>query len=361
MKRNLLALLCVVAFVSSLSGLVYASDKQDSGQVTLAAELSPEAVKIVTPLEAMDGGKKFSISGGQGQMTIGGANLAVAGATLGGANYIGLDVNGNGTVDKDELKKVPSSGIGFKLKSAGGEDYAVVFTKVVVYGDSKKVTAIMGACAVACAYKGAINGIPFRILDDNLDGAFTQDGKDAIAIGKSLAGVPLMHVHDFGGEFYRLTVAKDGAGVGFEKVSNAETGVVKLPSESVFRCVVLSGQDGAYDVKVSGATGIPAGKYKLLYGMVGGDGGLVPFTATQESPVYDIQAGMCNTLRIGAPLRVDFTGGFTGANVTVNPDLRILGAADELYKFEFGGKMGTPNVTLKAGTKDLTSSNMAYG
>jgi hypothetical protein len=356
-------LACVVAVSVLCSPLAAATT--DSGQATLTAEVSSVTASIVTPNRAISGGIRFSFRGGSGSVKIGGASVAMMGMTSNSVAYIGMDVNGDGTVSKtrDEMQKVVKGRAAFKMKMPGsGEIFAVLVSNVSVAVYKGKTASVSGAISPAGARKGVINGVVIRLLDDNLNGKIGQGGKDAIAVGKSLAGLPLQEVHQIGVDHYKLSVAPDGSSVSFERLSGLELGLVKLRGASAFKCMVVSDGEKAYDLRAGGAAGIPAGAYKLIYGMVGSGSSVVTFLPTKTTPTYRIKAGNTNTPKIGMPLRIDFIASFAGRKVTVQPyGVRILGAGDELYQFQFGGKMGTPNVSLKAGTKTLSSQNMEYG
>ena len=221
---------------------------------------------------------------------------------------------------------------------------------------------VAGAVPPDGARKRVINGVVIRLRDDNLDGGIDQGGRDAIAMGKSLVGLPLSEVHQIGADHYKLSVSPDGSSVSFERLVGVELGVIKLRNESAFKCMVVSDGEKAYDLKAGGAAGIPAGDYKLLYGVVGTGSSLITFLPSKTTPTYTIKAGNINTPKIGMPLRIDFIASFAGGKATVQPyGVRILGAGDELYQVQFGGKMGTPNISLKAGTRTLSSKNMEYG
>ena len=367
MKNHIKFSLACVAALSVLSAplAVAVAATTDSGEATLTAEVSSTTASIVTPRRAIAGGVPFSFRGGSGSVNIAGSSVAMVGLTSGTSAYIGMDVNGDGSVSKtkDEMQKVANGRAAFKMKLPGtGEDFAVLVSNVSVTTSKGATVGVSGAISPACAKKGVINGVPIRLLDDNLDGKITQGGKDAIAVGKSLVGLPLVEVHQIGADHYKLSVSPDGSTVNFERLVGQELGIVKLKGESAFKCMVVTDGEKAYDLKAGGAAGIPPGDYKLIYGMVGTGSSLVSFTPTKTTPTYRIQAGMINTPKIGMPLRMDFVASFAGKKVMVQPyGMQILGAGDELYQFQFGGKMGTPNVTLKAGDKNLSSSNMAYG
>ena len=360
---------CAIVLVGGLcTGLHAAAQKQDSGQLSLTPEIGSTVLRIVTPSEAVRGGRTFTIraiGGTTGHIRVAGTSIVAAGQRTGAKSWFGIDADGDGKLSRSEMKPVSSSGMGFQLKLSGsGRKYAIAVTRVTVTTEGSGRTITTGTYTTACCMKGAVNGQSIRLLDDNLDGKYTQDGKDAVALGSSLAAVPLMKVHQLGTDHYRLTVAEDGTSVSFERLADQELGVVKIPGSSAFKCLVMTSGPKAYDMKTSGPTGVPPGQYKLLYGMVGTSTRLVTLVPTQKSLTYDIQGGMLNTLRIGAPLRVDFSGSFTTgskASVTVYPSVQILGAGNELYKPDYLGKMSTPTVALKAGEKVLASSNMEYG
>jgi len=197
------------------------------------------------------------------------------------------------------------------------------------------------------------------------DREFSQSGssRHAILIGSMPLAIPLRKQHKIGNNFYRLEVAADGTSITWAQLVDVSVGVVRTSfSSRALKGLVLTGGDSAYDVKACGSGGIPAGDHQLAFGVVGGKSPTV-FRPGKSALTYPIQDGMINTLRIGAPLRVNFKATIIGRKINVSPGMSILGAGNEVYgPFDYSqGGNARPRVTIVAGSKTITNSRMGYG
>ena len=218
--------------------------------------------------------------------------------------------------------------------------------------------------------KGALGGIPVRILDDDMDGKFSQTpsgrGGDAILIGGSGAAIPLRTMHRIGKELYRLKVAEDGSSIDYQRVSDAARGQVRaiFPANTM-QSLVLAGKDCAFDVRTDGLAGIPAGPYMLVYGVVSRSSTTLTFRPGRATPQYDIKDGMINTLRIGKPVRLNFAARYGNGKVGLSASsVSIVGSGSEIYgplNFTRGGNIRPPTVTMLNGATVASSTNMKYG
>jgi hypothetical protein len=225
------------------------------------------------------------------------------------------------------------------------------------------ISTVSGGYFICSFQQGTYDGTMLRLFDDNLDGTFTQDGKDAIMIGKSPVAIPLMKVHQIGNQFCQLEVASDGSQITVTPVSGLQLGVVETCFKRGLKCLAMTDDQGnSIDLATSGRSGIPAGRYKLNYGVLA-DGPMVTIIKpTEACPVYDIQAGKVNVLRLGKPLWVSFAASTSAAGtVTVSPRVKVYGAAGEEYSSDLSGGTGRPHVLMLDGKKVLQDVAMSYG
>ena len=82
---------------------------------------------------------------------------------------------------------------------------------------------------------------------------------------------------------------------------------------------------------------------------------------TDKTPVYEIQAGKINTIRIGPQVRVSFSARYSGGTVTISPSVKIFGSAEEEYTIDFSGGTGRPHVLMYEGKRRLQDIPMKYG
>ena len=163
---------------------------------------------------------------------------------------------------------------------------------------NKKTVSCWGQALVRSSMAGTLGRIPVRLIDDDMDGKFSQkasgrSGGDAILIGASSSAVPLREVHRIGKHLYRLKAASDGSSIDYERMDDTAIGQVNavFPANTL-RSLVLVGKDCAFDVKTDGLAGIPGGDYKLAYGVVSRSAATLTFKPGMATPTYNIQDGM---------------------------------------------------------------------
>ena len=337
------------------------------GEGSGTAELTYDAgLKAVTATKALTFGKALSVRGGTGVIAIGGRTVVVGAERRGSSTRFGLDLNGDGKVAGDEwrsLGRFRSGGFQFALDagSGGSRKYALALNDISIYLVQGSGARMGARYWVNFSHKGTINGETIRIIDDDLDGTFTQNGGDGILIGKARAAVPLMRVHRIGEYFYRLDVAEDGSKIDYARLEDTDLGEVVAPIRtSALKCLVLKGSQSAFDLKADAKTTVLAGEYRLSYGLLAVGNATVPIKPTELALTYTIKAGQVNTIRIGAPLTLFFKASYGDGKISVMPDLRIIGAGGELYASDFQGT-ARPRVAFLAGNRVAASANMGYG
>jgi len=369
MKTARLATLLAAAAIALLihSPPAWSADpaKPESGQVNLTYEAGNAVGRLYTPVKVITEGRPLMIQGAKGKLSVGGEDVLVAARRAGADDFIGLDADGSGSIDQREWFVVKGRPITVDLKlpsgSSGKRDYSVTLI-ARVYLSGTTIVAIAGKYHVNCCRKGAINGTVIRIIDDNMDGRITQDGADAIAIGDSPVAVPLQAVHQVGGKFYKLQVAEDGSSLTAAPLSDVKLGAVETPFKTAaLKCLVLTGKEGSFDVVTGGKLGIPAGEYRLAYGMLASGQEMLPIVPTQSALSYPIEADKLNVIRIGAPLKVDFMAGIAENGITVSPPLQVLGAGGEQYAADWTNRATQPHVLLMNGDRVLSDTPMSYG
>lgn len=337
-----------------------------SKEIQLTYKAGTIASKTFTPAKSKFGGKPFRINGAQGALSLGGQSVlfGVRYAKALKAYYGALDTDGNGELESKEFVKFSQTmSANFKIK-LGEEDYAVRIANVRVYPSTGgPTTSIYGGYVINACHTGTFDNIGVRLFDDNLDGTFTQDGEDAIAIGRGQFAIPLGKVHQIGDQHYELEVSEDGKKLSFTPLSGLELGIVEVSFKRGLRSLAFYDDESgnSYDLATSAKTGIPAGKYKLAYGVLTAGKFATVVQPTKKSPVYEIEAGKINTIRLGKPIRVSFSANYSNQTVTVSPSVKVFGAGGEEYAFDYSGGTGRPHVLLFEGKRVLSRSAMEYG
>ncbi len=323
----------------------------------------PTPVKVLKPLT-------FAFSGPGGEITVGGAKVVVVARVVDGRQLsFGVDKAAAGKVDPADMVDVSAADtadytisipIGKDKKQSRGT--AVSFGKLIVQPkNASEVAGFRGTYCAGGSYKGKIGGQAVRIIDDNLDGKITQDGSDAILIGDAPAAIPLAKCHAIGEGYYELAVTEDGGGLKATKAA-PKVGAVDsaLQKQGTLKAAVVMDSASGRAFDLARVKELPAGEYKLVYGLLAKDKEQVVFAPTAKSPVYAITPGMQNTLRIGPPLSIVFKAAEAEGKLSIQPDLAVLGSGNEQYTVVFNDRV-TPQVFLLDGKEILSSEAMGFG
>jgi hypothetical protein len=332
------------------------------GEAKLTYEASDKMVSIFTPRKLVEK-VGFQIFSAKGTLNICGKKVAILGVVAGRQVGFGMDLTGKGTVETSELQPVTGKPMLFRLKQENKKEFAVVVDRCQVTSFSDGTMRLSGDYYAACGFKTMINRTQIRIIDDNMDGKITQDGKDAIAIGNSVCAQPFYKIHQIGGSFYEIKVAKDMSSLTYTKLDDVSP--VKLTSpllkNNILRALVLidesTGQ--AFDA-VGCKSGIPAGDYSLAYGALEAGRDVVIIKPGKGMKKISVSEGSSD-LGLGKPLKLLFTGYVAGDKVEVYPDVQIVGAAGEIYQPDFGSTSGRPVVTQSEGNKVISQKPMEFG
>ena len=334
--------------------------------LTYEGGLSPQ---WLTPGKFAERPARITIRGLSGTVPLFGQEIPIAAQTSGQQMAVGLDCNGDGQMDKGEYRQVaPGGTASFDLELGKGKDrkkFAVHLTEVLVLS-SPAGSIIQAVPRPAHAWKATVNGVTVHLVDDNFDGRITLDGQDAIVMGNGPAALPLKTHHQIGDKHFQLKISDDGAKLEAKPAEKPELGAVETPfNASGLGCLIVASDSGAYDLKASGAKGIPAGEYRLVYGVVTAGDKYGVLTPTKNTPAYAIAAGVVNRLRIGNPLRLEFRGKAAfdgnGATVTITPDVKLVGSGNEVYDLAAAGGMGKPKVVIGEGDRIVSVESMAFG
>lgn len=320
-----------------------------------------------TPARVVRGAKSFSLSGSESSLSVAGTNVLIGSQKVGAETYIGVDSDGSGTLDKREFTLLSrTKPMVFDLKLPGDSGTKPNYC-VKVYNISSYITQgnpkphVGGLYACNCCRKGTVNGTTVRLVDDNLDGKFTQDGEDAIIIGDTPAAMPLKKLHQIGDRIYRLQVSPDGSSLTATPAADLKLGLIETAFKSVAaKAIFVESAEGAFDL-TKAKKGIPEGEYKLSYGILAAGTDGILFGPSRTKPLmYPIEGDKINVLRMGHPFRIDFNATTKASSVVVAPNLRVVGAGDEVYAVTFSASI-KPHVAMLSGDKVLSEASMAFG
>jgi len=231
----------------------------------------------------------------------------------------------------------------------------------------------------AASVVGTLDGVPLRVIDDNLDGIYgslpitwqylglapntAQPDMDCVVIGESTRAVPWSEYLPVGGKWYRLTPHMGGMTLSAAPVE-LETGRVRLEFKGEFpEWLVLRGtgalENTFIDLCAAGKDGVdaPVGEYRLLSGLI--RKGKKQQTqkclilGNEQVAPFHVSAGKETVVKLGGPFRFEFERAKNAAGVefVLGPSVRVLGAANETYD-RFWNCVPAPVVALrKAGAK----------
>ncbi|OQB87638.1 MAG: hypothetical protein BWX88_00010 [Planctomycetes bacterium ADurb.Bin126] len=243
----------------------------------------------------------LSSTGDSSSISIAGKECKLAVRKNGDVCMMALDGNGDGRIGAGETARVdPRNGVAiFDVATDTGRT-AVMLCEIRIGSKNNSVTSIAARICPGGCMKGEYGGVAIRIIDENLDGKYTQDGKDAIAFGNNPVAVPLLQTHCIQDKHFRFQVAEDGG---------------KLP---------------------------PVRHGRLLR--------------------YKVEAGTTNRLRIGPPFRIETELGVTAMNVlTVRPSFRLMGSGGEEYGPVDFSAAGNAQIQIGTGERVLASDMMKRG
>jgi len=370
MRQCTIAALAAALLLTVRGSVQAAATSDPTGTATLKYD-SRGASRVQTPAMIM-GHNRFSVGSSSSMgVKVAGKTVKTSVRILGKKFLLGFDRNGDGAISKAEWAVIPPTGNMIISGKSDGDSYVLGLTKMRVTCN-KMTVSCWGQAIIRSSMAGSIDRIRVRILDDNMDGQFNQTPKvqsfgDAIQIGSSSSAMPLRAIHRIGKHIYRLKVASDGSSIDYERLEDVELGQVKatFPRNSL-RSLIMVGKDSAFDIKTDGLAGIPGGTYRLAYGAVGRSAASgLTFKPSTATPNYDIQPQMMNTMRIGTPLRLDFSADIRGGKVGLSAyNVKVMGSGSEVYgpiDFTRGGNAKPPTVTMLNGRRVVSSSSMKYG
>ena len=308
----------------------------------------------------------ISASGDSSSVSVAGKECKLAVRKSGDTYVMALDGNADGRIGPGEAVRVdPKNGAAlFEVAGETGRS-AVLLCDIRIGAKDKSVSSFSARVCPGGCMKGEYGGVAIRIIDENLDGKFTQDGKDAIAFGNSPVAVPLLKTHCIQDKHFRFQVAEDGAKLALEPLTDAPLGEVETPfNPSMLKCLVIASNSGAYDL-AGGKMSLPAGDYQMAYGVMAAGGRMVNiFPPVRHGRLlrYKVEAGTTNRLRIGPPFRVEAELGVTAMNVlSVRPGFRLLGSGGEEYGPVDFAAAGNPQIQIGTGQRVLATGMMKQG
>jgi len=311
-------------FLLMMAGLV--SAESEGEKVKFSFTKSRSVLKINWPMKLTSG--SYSV---KNPISVYGVDVSIKAKRKGRSLAIQLEHDGSSRKKTKLYKK--SSPIIFNISGILGEKKTtlpLVLDKIFTSRDGKTYVKKYPGWAM----KGSFGKVTIYLIDANIDGQFDTDGQDYIAIGLTNA-IKLRKQTSIDGKFYNLSVTSDGGELTLKEVKPAN--LCKVTLKKGFRCwgvLAVSNSEGTYNIAAKNCDVLPAGEYKIDYGLYGkGSNKLYLTTKKSFNPQLDIRENNINIINIGAPFSLSFTAKISGKNVTVEPNLSVVGCYGEFYRF----------------------------
>jgi len=281
---------------------------------------------------------------------------------------VGLDLDGDGSLEKDEVLAISTKPGLFQFHGLASRDrapfrYAV---QMVELGDefwfgkmkTRFVTGDERAFAFrrACHREGEFQGQMLLLVDDNSNGCYSDVGADSLFVqgGKpSLLGSTMR----IGDRLYEVRVP-DPRGERIElRPWNGTVGRVRarwsgrVPPACLFiRGVDRANLNAVLPVEVESSVVVPVGRYRLFFGAIRrGEGRRMQSVEIREgrSEPFEVKPREETSLVLGAPFDVEFEVESTPEGTLIpGCGIRIFGAGGELYT-RFYDEPPTGEVTIR--------------
>lgn len=303
------------------------------------------------------------------------------------AAKVGLDLDRDGTADK--LFGITGNLTTVDFEIGQGEEkrkWAFVFKtgiqedtfqglKTNLAPDDKQMRFyVMNAASVLTT----INGVPFRVIDDNMDGFYGSDPRtysygglseglfqpefDCVVIGESKRARPWSQYQEINGSWFEILPEKAGMSLRVTPVQ-LETGTIKLDFKGPTPSWLVLRGTGKYDKfyidlinEAKKPVAVPTGTYELFAGEVRAGKKqqtmkalILPGPATKK---FNVVAGKETVVQFGAPFSFDFMTEVAEEAVTVQgKTVTVVGSSFERYERTWNC-VPRPEVSVrKAGAK----------
>lgn len=240
--------------------------------------------------------------------------------------------------------------------------------------DKSMTVYVLGAASVT----GVVNGVPVRVIDENMDGIYGtppltwgfigltaghfQADMDSIVIGSSKRARPWSPLTEIHGNWYQLEVAPSGKELKATPVT-AQTGTLKLDFKGLTPTYLVvhgtsSENNNYFDLVEGGSKGVavPVGTYQLFYGEVrkGKKSQLqkVTIVRSNDTPTWEVNPGKTTLVTLGAPFGFAFKHTLEGETLRVEgQSVVVTGSAKERYERPWNCTARPEVAWRKKGTK----------
>jgi hypothetical protein len=325
-----------IPLIVMVSIFIVSAVHAEAAKVEMKYTTSPAVSGLITPVRALKGGVVCAIMSNSGKIAIAGRDVGVSALRKGRTTVMAVDIDGDGQFGPAEARPVgrnKSAAFMLKLKEpvCGQKTYPFILHQILVYTTRSGQVARIYCCALpAWGMSGSAAFGKVSLIDSNMDGKFTQDGTDSIALGGTKCAVPLVTRHSVGGKFYDLQVTQDGSSVTFTEATGLEIGAAQ-PLTRTAQCKAMVLTDGKQAYDIISTPKIPGGEYGLVYALYQSGAYLAVMLPPKHK--FPITAEKLNVLRAGPPVSLQSVARFSGTKLMISPTMNVVGVGGELFKF----------------------------
>ncbi|MHC4935494.1 MAG: hypothetical protein ACYTGJ_04670 [Planctomycetota bacterium] len=172
--------------------------------------------------------------------------------------------------------------------------------------------------------RGKVRGETIQLIDQNLDGDYSDIGEDAVIVGRGKIASFLSRVIAVDGALVELEIPEDGRSIGFRPYTGAQ-GTLRLgpcDTKAKVMSAIVRSEDGRYCfdmAKVQEGLEVPAGEYRLVSGVIGLGESRVSMS-TGRSVSFEVPSGGAKEISWGGPVRAEFAYRQSDEEVELHPD-----------------------------------------
>ncbi len=179
--------------------------------------------------------------------------------------------------------------------------------------------------------------VPVKIIDQDGNGKFNDIGRDAMVVGNTDHAMMLSSTIFVGGQLKSFQIAEDGSSFSLAPYEGPTSQIdmsTSFNSKAVLLSSVILSADRkhSFDIgAVEGPVRVPAGKYKVVSGVVGLGQHRVTIKSGRMKPL-DLVAGGTRKFDWGGPVASEFQYARVGNQVQFSPNsIWYFGKAGEQY------------------------------
>lgn len=351
-------ILISMGFLLMMTGFV--SAESESKTVKLSFTKSKSVLRLSWPMKLGSGGYLFNSS-----TKIYGHDFSLKTQKKG--RSLAVNLTSNDGSFKLKPKIYARKPIAFNIPAKLGEKNVMLPLMMSnIFTSGKGKSEVYARYYPGWAMAGKVGKTKIYLIDANVDTKFDTNGRDYIAIGSSYA-IKLCKQTVINGKLYEVSITSDGSELTLEDLKSEKLCKVALKAPkglARWGVLSLSNNEGTYNIAAKNCNVLPAGTYKISYGIYGKGTNYLYLRRTQNfDPQLEIRAGNINTINIGAPFVLKFKATLTGKTVKVDANISVAGCYGESYRYRSSvrGRGVPPSVAIYAGKKRVSTGKMGFG